>query len=245
MSSQQTINEGEKRIPVIKEVDVLVCGGGPAGITSAIASARNGARTLLIERYGFLGGNATMGLPVLSFHNDKKEKIINGIPYELVERLRTVDGAMPDQFDPHHTSFTVIDGEKMKYVANNMCTEAGVELLFHTFAVSPIIDRQKIKGVIIESKSGRQAILSKIVIDATGDGDVAARAGCPYEKGRKDDKLMQPPTLMFHVGGVDIDEMMLIILNDPEKYQLHNHVPLDYTPEDYHKKKETIYFCWI
>ncbi len=243
MSVQQTINEGEKKIPVIKEVDVLVCGGGPAGIISAIASARNGARTLLIEKYGFLGGNATMGLPLLSFHNDKKEKIINGIPYELVERLRIVEGAMPDQFDPHHTSFTIIDGEKMKYIADDMCKEAEVELLFHTLAVSTIIDGQKITGVIIESKSGRQAILSKVVIDATGDGDIAAMAGCPYEKGRKDDKLMQPPTLMFHIGGVNIDEMMSTILSNPEKYQLHNHVPLDYTSEDYHKKKRRFIFA--
>lgn len=183
----------QKEIPVTNEVDVLVVGGGPAGIGAALASAREGLNTMLIEQYNFLGGMWTAGLvnPLFDFKNK------GGIVREIVNRLIEMSGWKEhqwlDSFDP----------EKMKSLADTMMEEANVSLLYHTFAVDSLIENDIIKGVIIENKSGRSAILAKIVIDCTGDGDIAARSGAPYEKGRPEDGLMQPMTMMFRLANVD------------------------------------------
>lgn len=186
-------------IPVTKEVDVIVCGGGPAGIGAAVASARCGVRTLLIERYGFLGGMATAGM-VLPFGDTEPP-----IAKELFQRMQAYGGAKRWAFDP----------EAFKYEANELVLEAGVELLFHTFVYKAFVMDNVVKGVFILNKSGFQAILGGVVIDCTGDGDVAASAGAPFTKGREEDGLMQPVTLMFRIGGVNLEKSQAYLQEDP------------------------------
>ncbi len=240
----KVIIEEKKGISVAKEVDVVVVGGGPAGISAAIASARNGARTLLIERYGFLGGNAALGLPFLGFHTINQRQIVKGIPGELVERLIEENASLGYTFDSpeakyRNGSVVIYDVEKFKQIAYEMMLESKVELLLHTLAVDVIKESNIAKGVIIESKSGREAILSKVVIDTTGDGDIAFRAGAPYEKGRSKDRLLQPPTLLFRLGDVDVDRFMKTIRENPDRY-LKYPMPIfdEYVSEDYEKGKE-------
>lgn len=179
--------EPSKKIPIKSEVDVLVIGGGPAGFSAAILSARQGAKTMLIEQAGDVGGVATTGLM-----SHWTGKTIGGFYEEILERS-------------HDTERQIINPEKLKTVMLKILEEAGVMLQLYTFASDAIVENDAIKGVIIESKSGRQAILSKIVIDASGDGDIAAKAGAPFYKGREEDGKMQPMTIMFKVAGVDTD----------------------------------------
>ena len=192
--SMNTVIIPQKRIPVAYEVDVLVVGGGPAGIGAAAASAREGLSTVLIEQYGFLGGMWTAGLVNPIF--DYKRK--GGILREVIDNLKSMDS-----WSDKHRSRHTFDPETMKFLADKMMKEADVQLLFHSFSTDPIVEDGSIKGVILANKSGSSAILAKVVIDCTGDGDVAARAGAPYEKGRPEDGLMQPMTMMFRIANAD------------------------------------------
>ncbi len=183
------------------EHDVIVAGGGTAGVAAAVAAARNGADTILIERYGFLGGTMTAGLvnPFMTFHAGK-EQIIKGIFQEIIDRLKDMDG-----YDEKTKAF---DNEVMKIVLDQMIKETGVKLLLHTYIADALVTKgNAIRGVEAYNKSGRQAVLGRVIIDATGDGDVAVMAGAPYEKGREEDGLTQPMTLNFRMGGVDVERM--------------------------------------
>jgi len=182
------------------EHDVIVAGGGTAGAAAAVAAARNGADTILIERYGFLGGTMTAGLvnPFMTFHANG-EQIIEGIFQEIIDRLKSMNG-----YDERTGAF---DAEIMKLVLDQMVEEAGVKLMLHTCVIDSIMQKNVIRGVEIYNKFGKQAILGKVVVDATGDGDVAVMAGAPYEKGRRRDGLTQPMTLNFRMGGVDLERM--------------------------------------
>jgi glycine/D-amino acid oxidase-like deaminating enzyme len=179
--------EPSRQIPITHTADVLVCGAGPAGVAAALSAARQGAHTLLIEQSGAAGGVATSGL--MSHWTGDTAHI--GIYGEILQRAQ--DG--PDA--------QVINPEKLKTVLLEMLVEAGVELQLYTFASDAILQDDVLQGVVAESKSGREAILARITVDATGDGDVAAKAGVPYHKGREGDGKMQPMTLMFKVAGVD------------------------------------------
>jgi len=183
--------ESPRRLNVRDEVDVLVCGGGPAGIGAALAGARSGARTLLVERFGMLGGMWTAGLLNPFFEGVGRGWVCD----DLVARLAAAGAWQAWRF-AH-----VFDVETMKRTLEAMATEDGVELLYHTWIADAIVEGGIVRGAVVESKAGRQAILAKVVIDATGDGDVAARAGCAYEFGREGDGLVQPMTLMFTVRG--------------------------------------------
>jgi ribulose 1,5-bisphosphate synthetase/thiazole synthase len=183
----KTIREPAKRIPVLAETDVLVLGGGPAGTAAAIAASRTGAETYLVERYNHLGGLWTGGLvlPLLSTHavdrNNRTRQVIYGIGGEMSQRLKDL-GMSIHEVDP------VIDPEAAKYVLDEMIREAGVKVLYHTWASDVIMGGNRIKGVLVESKSGRMAILAKIVVDCTGDGDISHWAGEQYEE------------MQYHIG---------------------------------------------
>jgi len=199
------IIEPERRIPVVREVDVVVVGGGPAGFITAVAAARNGARTLLIERYGFLGGMATSALVGPFGLRDRERPVVEGIPKEFLDRLEAAGGALRSY--EGRWEECAFDPEVFKYIADQMVEEAGAELLLHSFACNTVVEDNKIKAVIIENKSGRQAIVGKVFVDATGDGDIAALSGVPYEKGRKEDGLFQPMTLMYRLGNVKVESI--------------------------------------
>ncbi|GGG97271.1 hypothetical protein GCM10007415_35730 [Parapedobacter pyrenivorans] len=202
------IEEATRQIPVYAAPDVLVVGAGPAGIGAAISAARNGARVLLVERYGFLGGNLTIAMvnPMFTFHDIKGRQVIRGIAGELVDRLvdlKSSQGHVTDlTFD--NASMTPFDPEGMKYLLFRMVHEAGVDLLLHTWAVGATREGNQLTSVIIENKSGRQAITPKYVIDCSADADVAAMAGAPFVKGREEDGAMQPVTLFFRIGGINM-----------------------------------------
>lgn len=203
--------EEKREIPVIAAPDVLVVGAGPAGIGAAIAAARNGAKTLLVERYGFIGGNLTIAMvnPMFTFHDIHGIQVIKGIAGELVDRLvamKQSEGHITDlTFD--NASMTPFDPEGMKILLLRMVTESGAQLLLHSQVVAANREGNKVQSVIIESKSGRQAITPKYVIDCSADADIAAKVGAPFVLGRKEDGLMQPVTLFFRIGGINNDVM--------------------------------------
>ena len=193
------IKEPERNIPVIKKVNVLVLGAGPAGVSAAICAAREGATTMLIEQAGDVGGIATVGL--MSHWTGRTE---GGFYEEILDRSSEAkDSSQIHEFNGSERQ--IINPERLKTILLEMLEEAGVILQLYTFASDVIMDKDIIKGVIIESKSGREAILADIVIDATGDGDIAAKASVPYQKGRETDGKMQPMTIMFKVAGVEVD----------------------------------------
>ncbi|MGD9519379.1 MAG: FAD-dependent oxidoreductase, partial [Armatimonadota bacterium] len=186
------VHEAPRNTPVRAKVDVLVAGGGPAGVGAALAAAAEGADTLLVERYGMLGGLWTAGLV-----NPFFEAMSNGwLVTALIDRLKAAGAWRTWKFS--HT----FDPEVMKRELELMTQEAGVTLLYHALCVDSIVEDGCLRGVLIESKAGREALLADIIVDCTGDGDVAARAGVPFEFGRLEDGLVQPMTLMFEVEGV-------------------------------------------
>ncbi len=215
----KTILEPQREIPVRTEVDVLVVGGGPAGIMAARAAAGNGLRVMLIESRGFVGGNLAIGLPILGFLGRKGNQIIKGQAQELIDRLKARGAASDHRPCALHVSLTIIDPEQAKTVALEMLEEAGVEVLMYVFCADVIKEDETVRGVVIESKAGREAILARTVIDCTGDGDVACRAGVECRKGDADGG-MQPPTLMFSMRGVDVQRLRDAIVNEPEVYDM-------------------------
>ena len=216
----KTINEPAREIKVRADVDVLVVGGGPAGIMAAEAAARDGKlKVMLIESRGYLGGNLTIGLPILAYLGPKGNQVVKGSAEKFYQRLRARNAASEHKPCKNHMSLTIIDPDEAKTVAWQMLDEAGVEVLMYVFATDTIVEDGRIKGVIIESKAGREAILAKTVIDCTGDGDVAFRAGVECHKG--DEKGgMQPPTLMYCLKGVDVQRLRDAITGEPEKFDM-------------------------
>lgn len=205
-----------------REYDVIVAGGGPAGVTAAVAAARNGAKTLLIERYGFLGGMGSAALvgPWMTFHADAHTQVVKGIADEIVERLKEVGGSLghvPDTTG-YVATVTPFDPELLKVVNLELVLDAGAELLLHTWVTDAIKEGDKVVGLRVFNKSGHQELYGKIIIDATGDGDVAAAAGAQFQIGREEDGLTQPLTLMFTLGNVDLDEVRAYMKENPDDF---------------------------
>lgn len=226
LKMDKTILEPAREIRVRKEVDVLVVGGGPSGITAALAAVEDGLNVLLLESRSFLGGNMTIGLPILGFLGQKGNQIIKGIPQKFIDRLKAVDAASEHRPCPLHMSLTLVEPEAVKAVALEMVREAGVEVMFYTFCSDAIMEGDELKGIVIESKSGREAVLAKTIIDCTGDADVAYRSGVPCEYGNETGGV-QPPTLMFCLGGVDTEKLRLSIAEEPRTY-LTDFIPAEY-----------------
>lgn len=215
----KTITEPARQLNVRAEVDVLVVGGGPSGIIAAEAAAGNGLKVMLLESRGYLGGNLTIGLPILSFLNCNGKQNVKGLAQNLIDRLKKDGNASEHKPCKLHMSLTIINSEAVKDVALDIMKEKGVEVLMYTFVADTITEGRKVKGVIIESKAGREAILAKTIIDCTGDGDVAERAGVPMSKGDSNGG-MQPPTLMYNMHGVEIDKLRDAIVNHPEDFDM-------------------------
>lgn len=181
-------------VPVRNRTEVLVVGAGPAGFGAAVSAARAGAKVTLVEQGGKLGGMWTLGLLSPFFDNHDKE----GLNRELREALTACGswgGLGNISFDQNQMAFLLDD-----YVA-----ECGIDLMLHTMAADAIVEDGVLKGIFVQNKSGAQAVLADVVIDCTGDGDVAARAGAPFEIGRESDGVFQPMTMMFKIGGLRHD----------------------------------------
>lgn len=195
-----TISEPARDIEVLGEYDVIVAGGGPAGVCAGIASARLGMKTLLVEQFGCLGGMATSGLHqkiAVFFAEGGSPEIVGGIGKEIASR------AMSDFGASYPPSGLFVEIEGLKYLLDRMAEEAGLDVLFYSQVSDAIVENGQVTGIKLNNKSGRFAALGKIVIDSTGDADVAFRAGCRMMHGRPEDGRMQPTTLMYRVGGVD------------------------------------------
>ncbi|MBQ5354000.1 MAG: FAD-dependent oxidoreductase [Alistipes sp.] len=230
----KTIMEPARELKVRAEVDVLVVGGGPAGMMAAEAAAKDKSlKVMLIEQRGYMGGNLTIGLPILSYLGPKGNQVIKGAAQKFIDRMWAKNAASEHTPCKNHMSFTLVDPDQVKTVAWEMMDDAGVEVLLYVFVADTIVENGKVKGVIIESKAGREVILAKTVIDCTGDGDVAFRAGVECNKGDENGG-MQPPTLMFLMRGVEVQKLRDAICNEPEKYDM------DVMPTSQFRKKKFI-----
>jgi hypothetical protein len=197
----QTVTRPQQAgIPLLHDVDVLVLGGGPAGIGAAVAAARQGADVLLCEQYGFLGGMATAGLVSPFMPNGLDGRPFDsGICQEWCRLMDEMGGLAADGSTFCH--------ETAKLAAERLCLDAGVKLLYHVQLDRPLMDGRMIDCVLLLGKSGLTAHRARVYVDCTGDGDLAARAGCSFEQGREPDGATQPMSLCFDVAGVDTSRM--------------------------------------
>jgi hypothetical protein len=221
------IEEPSRKVPVIAETDVLVIGGGPAGLSAALAAARENVNTILVERYGCFGGVITQAMiGTIAWYRYAKTVDAGGIGAEFEHRAKEMGATLniigniknPEMVKVLEQeglmlngkpTFEVLETEIFKYLADILIKEAGITPLLHCSAVDVIMDENTIKGVITESKSGRQAILAKRIIDATGDADIAFFAGAPFRKNPKNE-LMEV-TVNFGCSGINIGKFLMYI----------------------------------
>lgn len=220
----------QNNLPVMGHYDVVVLGGGPAGCCAAISAARGGAKTVLVESTGMLGGMATSGMVgpfMTNYDRDGNRPIVGGLYREIIERLaETGDAILPEYTDSPsiHTSFlqkyhrhvTPFNAFKLQILLDDMCEEAGVETLLYTHFTDCICKDGNITGVVVAALEGLRCITGTLFIDCTGNADVAAHAGVPTWKGEEESGIPQPGTLMFEVNNVD-DERVVVRPTPPVK----------------------------
>jgi len=204
----KTIEEPARQIPLYGEYEVAVLGGGPAGIAASVAAARAGKRTLLIERYGFLGGMGTAA-GVTNFcglhanvHGEIRQ-VVHGVADELLARIDRLGGLNAPHMVFGKIAAQAYDTAAYKCAADDLLLGQGVEILFHALGAGVVMDiDETVRALIVETKSGRAAVIGRMFIDCSGDGDLAAWAGAPFELGDGAGSMLYP-TMMFRVNGVD------------------------------------------
>lgn len=241
-TGKKSIKEQARETSVCYEADVVVVGGGPGGHSAAIAAARNGAKTVLVERYGHLGGMSTGGIVIQIPHmsDGSREQQIAGLCQEWLDRLEVIGGSLHPRKEDigstdeklvswwrrfmgnvnngriEHTAW--VDPELLKCVLNDMVEESGVKLYLHSWGTQAIVDEDSVQGIIFESKSGRQAILGKIIIDGTGDGDLLPSAGAEFD-GTLDPNIRSSMlALVFRIGNCDYQKLCDFREVEPEKF---------------------------
>ncbi len=208
------IRESARDTEIIHETDVLVVGSGPGGLAAALGAARAGVSVTLLERFGCFGGNITaVGVEGFAWYRHDETVDSEGVGIEFEERAKTMGAATPE---PQSKSYA-LDGEAFKCVADALVVESGITPMLHRTFVSPVMDGELIRGVITESKAGREAILAKRVIDATGDADVAYRAGAATIKSPKEEMI--GASVMFSMSGVDKKKFIDNVKADPQTYK--------------------------
>jgi len=196
--------------------DVVVVGGGTAGAIAGIASARTGARTLVVEQYGSLGGVLALGMSLKGVNDGEGRKALGGVGEELIERARAFSGATPVATHARFGSAMGQDPEAMKMMLIEMVTQARVDLLLHSFLVDAALEQRTIRAIRVANKAGLESIAAKCFVDATGDADLVARAGGGFVLGRETDSGLQPVSSIFRVGGVDLDRTWTHLAQHPE-----------------------------
>ena len=210
----KTIQIPAQTIPVLAETDVLVVGSGPGGLSAAIASARAGVKTMLVERYGCFGGNLTqVGVEGIAWYRRPGTVDVEGIGIEFEQRAKTQNAS----YDEPQSNSQGINSELFKVLADNWIQEAGIEPLLHAAAVDVLRDGDKLTGIVVQTKSGRYAILARRIIDGTGDADIAVLAGAPTRKTPKEE--MMAVTVMFSCSGVNKAKFLEYVRENPMRYK--------------------------
>jgi hypothetical protein len=205
-------------------VDVAVIGGGTAGAVAAIAAGRTGARTAVVEQYGFLGGVATTGMVFPGVFDGEGKRAAGGLLQELFDRVNVLGGSVEHVKNPTGASVTPNEPELVKFALMDMALDAGVIPVLHSFTVDTVVEGDRVRGVVIANKSGLAFQPAEVVVDATGDADVAARGGAEFEKGRSEDGVMQPITLIFRMSGVNLQEIFDYLRANPDELRVpYNH----------------------
>lgn len=229
----------------IMKADVAVIGGGPGGMAAAVSAARQGAKVILVERNGYLGGLLGSGLPLLAYWDMKKRPIYGGFAQEIVDRLQAMGGSEGPAYCPFHLSTTMVHPFYSRIICFQMVKECGIELLMHCELTDVEVKDGKILSVTVTGKGTPIKIEASVFIDGTGDGDVGYMAGAEYEKGQDKTGVLQPPTLMFHLDGIHFEEFYDYLEQHPEElpYELGlPHIREGYNAEFFRNNPSHVFF---